>query len=370
MTKGLILAFRRILHRTMLLLVSFFPGLKWALMFRMDLRRSSAKGNAKEIIWAFRKGFFLETVQQCRINSKNVNEYISNRQYLELHPINRQYSKIIDNKLFLPYLLKEFPEIIPKYYYFIEHGKLHPVDICDEFEQNPLDICRRDKFLALKACSRERGDGFYRLEFKFDTFYLNDKVIEPSDFNKFVAGLDQYIISEYVNQHRYAYEINPWCANTIRFLCLRDENESGFFIARAYHRFGSQNKYVDNIGADGAGLMVYVDLDTGKLKDNGLIKTINNGIKIGSILHHPETKAPIAGLNIPNWENVKSKLIKVLNRISFIKYAGIDLVVTEDGFKILEMNSLPAAIDLQFEEGLLKDSRIKSFFLKQKNSEA
>jgi hypothetical protein len=352
----------------MLLMVSIFPGLKWALTFRLELKKYSAKENAKEIIWAFRKGFFLETVQQCRINSKNVNEFISNRRYLELHPINKHYSKIIDNKLFLPYLFKEFPEIIPNYYYFIDHGKLHPIDHCDESEKSPLDICRRNTFLALKPCSLERGKGFYRLEFKFNNFYLNEKAVEPSDFEKFVAGLDQYIVSEYVNQHKYAYQICPWCANTIRLLCIQDETEGGFFIARAYHRFGSRNKFVDNIGADGPGLLVYVDLETGKLKDNGLIKTKNNGFKIGSIPNHPDTNATIAGLSIPNWESVKSKLIKVLNRISFIKYAGIDLVVTEDGFKLLEMNSLPAIIDLQLEEGLLKDSRIKSFFLKQKKS--
>jgi predicted ATP-grasp superfamily ATP-dependent carboligase len=78
---------------------------------------------------------------------------------------------------------------------------------------------------------------------------------------------------------------------------------------------------------------------------------------------HPDSKKQIAGVFIPNWSDTINRVLSVMGRLSFLKYVGIDLVINENGFKIIEMNFLTSLSALQIEEGLLKDERLKRFFL-------
>ena len=57
-----------------------------------------------------------------------------------------------------------------------------------------------------------------------------------------------------------------------------------------------------------------------------------------------------------------NKVLEVLNHLSFLKFVGLDIVITENGFKIIEINSLPTLLGLQIEEGVLRDDRLKRFF--------
>src|SRR5262249_25504357 len=47
------------------------------------------------------------------------------------------------------------------------------------------------------------------------------------------------LVMEFVEQARYAREIHPGSTNTIRILCLWNDDEKEPFVARAVHRFGS-----------------------------------------------------------------------------------------------------------------------------------
>jgi hypothetical protein len=69
-------------------------------------------------------GFFLETYNLLQIDNNNRTNYVSDKWYKFSHPLNGKFSAIIDNKLYLPYLLKDFEEYVPRYYYYIENGRL------------------------------------------------------------------------------------------------------------------------------------------------------------------------------------------------------------------------------------------------------
>lgn len=69
-------------------------------------------------LWNYKHGFLPATISVCKINKDNYAEFLNDRDYFAGHPWNGAYSGIIDNKLFLPMLLKAYPEYVPKYYYF------------------------------------------------------------------------------------------------------------------------------------------------------------------------------------------------------------------------------------------------------------
>lgn len=54
--------------------------------------------------------------------------------------------------------------------------------------------------------------------------------------------------------------------------------------------------------------------------------------------YHTDTHQLLEGV-IPSWSEVKEKLLEISAYIPQVVYMGFDVVVTENGFKILEINS-------------------------------
>ena len=53
--------------------------------------------------------------------------------------------------------------------------------------------------------------------------------------------------------------------------------------------------------------------------------------------HHPDTGTLLEGY-LPNWETVKKGVYDISMMIPQLEYLGFDIAITEDGFKILEIN--------------------------------
>lgn len=177
-----------------------------------------------------------------------------------------------------------------------------------------------------------------------------------------VDALNEYIVTAYVYQHEYASNICDTSLNTIRFLCAWDEDKKEFFLARCFHRFGCNGNVVDNVGS-GNGCLVFVDPETGICKTNGAININGTGDRFIDHVVHPDHNIPLAGLQIPNFQEVKSKVLEIANTMSFLRWVGFDVAITQDGFKIIETNSLSSLIDQEC-EGYLQDKRLKKLFKK------
>ena len=337
--------------------------MNWYKKFRQHNRKSRASAKITDRFWAFKKGFYLETVKIFKITRNNFHEYLPDRlYYCELHPINKVYTKIIDNKLYLPFLLKDYKENVPEYYFLIDKGRLVNLDpFSIELTNNSvIDLVRNKKKLVFKHCFKSGGQGYNLLEWDGEKFFLNKSIIKYEEVNLFIKSLDNYIITEYINQHKYAREINPISSNTVRLFCIWDNEEHKFFIRTALHRFGMGRNLVDSLWSGGMG--AFIDIATGKIKNIGLIKEKGKHVHFFNPIFHPDSKMPIANVQVPNWDKVTQQALNILNNLSFLKFLGIDLVITESGFKILEMNSLPTLTSMQVEEGLLKDKKAIRFF--------
>lgn len=338
------------------------PGMKWFLKFREVNRASLMKAGFRDRLWALKKGFFLKSIELNRITRENFRDFLSDRTYFNLHPLNNGFSAIIDNKFYLPFLLKEFPEHVPEYYYFMDKGRA--VKLNNRLKNDPgiIELCREKGILALKQYAASYGLGFCRLEWNGGNFLLNQKLITQPELESFLDSLDKYLVTEYVIQHKYAEEINPGSVNTIRLVCARD-NDYKWFIMTSYHRFGLKGSCVDNMGSDAGGLLVFIEKETGKLRDTGFYRTKGKPEEQIRITQHPDSMKQVADVIIPHWQETISKVLSICRHISFLRYFGLDLTITDDGFKILEINSLPGIIGLQAEGGYLRDECIRRFYL-------
>jgi len=343
--------------------VIIIPDLDWVFKFIVKNRQMKEKTSFRDMLWAMRKGFFMETVMACGITKDNYHDYLSDRMYLKMHPVNGVYSPVVDSKLYLPYLLKDYPELVPEYYFAVVDGRLIKLDPQLPEGLSLVDLCASRKKLALKPSWGESGGGFYVMEYRDDKILLNNTPLEITGLTNFIKAHNNYIITEYIKQNKYSGNINASSVNTVRLVCCRNNNDDEFHIARSFHRFGRAGYFVDNVGSPGGSILAMIDIETGKISNTGMLRERSKPRKAITVKDHPDSGARIEGIQIPHWSFMIRKVLEILNRLSFLKYASLDIVITENSFKIIEINSLCGLITLQIQGGLFKDECMKDFFL-------
>lgn len=319
--------------------------------------------------WNFIHGFSQETIHLNGITKSNYKSFMSDRQYTLGHPYNGLYSSIIDNKLYLPFLLKNYPEHAPQYFYYLNNsiycmgtGRVGVASF-----QDFISLLQEKKRLVLKHTSSSMGKGFHLIELDLtdntklhERYYIDKQIINQDKLENFIYSLNDYVVSEYVQQHNYAQEINSSSLNTIRMLCVWDDDINGFYVARCFHRFGSNGSLVDNLGGGNA-CLYFVNIETGELEAAGMTNNNNLGEYYSDSVIHASGKN-LAGLKIPKFEEIKNKVVEISNSLPFLRYVGWDIAITEDSFKIIEANSLTSLGILQRKGGYLEDPRLRKIF--------
>ena len=71
----------------------------------------------------------------------------------------------------------------------------------------------------------------------------------------------------------------------------------------------------------------------------------------------------ITGVRIPHWDSMTKKLLDVCAEMSYIPYVGWDIIITPDGFAVIEGNNYPD-LGHQVFSPLLEDPRVRAFYEK------
>lgn len=315
----------------------------------------------KEKIWAYKRGFLSSKIRTYGLTEDNYKFYLSDFDYYKLHPLNNTYTKWIDDKLTTRYILSPFKEHLIKHYLHINNNKdIIPLSDIDQFEyidvEGIMKLLDKEKKLAFKPESGSGGKGFYKLLLEDGKYLINDEVVEKDDIVNFISSLKNYLITEYVVGHNSLRKINDKSLNTIRIMVVK-EGSLSWIIPNAFIRFGtSKTGTVDNITA--GGIFALIDVDTGMYSD---AKTLKEDGSVQNYEIHPDSKVKIEGY-IPNWEFVKNKVIEMCKYMSELNYLGFDVAITEDGFKVIEINSHQNIRAFQVYSPLLKDNRATEYF--------
>jgi hypothetical protein len=301
-----------------------------------------------KVLWLWKNGFFSAHQSMYRLDKKNIKSYLSTRDYKKLHPINGKFSSLIDNKSFLPLIFNKtnklniaFDSGLESYRIGLEEG--------DIYKKLREYIERQDgREIIVKPVNDSGGNGFQILNLKNYQQIINYKIRNKHCF----------LIQENIVQQEYASRIYPNSLNTIRVILYRDVNSRIIKLAGAVHRFGtSESQPVDNTGK--GGLYTYINLFSGELGKSYVFK----GKKYkGFHSVHPESKMKIEGIFIPNWGKLINKVLKYFNDIKWFEYGGLDVVLTNDDFIIVEINSLPDP-EIQIFKPYLEDKDFYEFLI-------
>lgn len=309
----------------------------------------------KEKIWAYKRGFLSSTIQQYKLTPDNYKLFVSDFEYMKMHPVNNRFRFWIDDKLTTKYILAPFDEYLPEYYFHVQKGEIKP------FKENFVDLpsfLEKEKDIALKPVMGSKGVGFCKISYDGKNFYINYDKVSREKMERFIQGLDGYLATEYISAHEGIRKVSDYGLNTLRVMVI---NETGkeIVVANSFMRFSTRNTgFVDNASA--GGVFAIVDVGTGKFYGG---KREENG-KLVDCPVHPDTGVEIEGV-LPHWEHIKKMLSQICEYLFPLTYLGFDIAVTQDGFKIIEINSHQAIRRFQAYYPLLEENPAREFFRKR-----
>lgn len=299
------------------------------------------KTSFKEKIWCHRRGFFSYRIRQYGLTEENYRNFLSDRDYRKLRPINNQFVSWVYDKVITRYVLEGKKEYLPEYYYHLiqnENGlKILSLPDC-KVSGKPgindiIQLLKEKKKLVLKPSEGSHGEGFFKLEYKENYFYVNNCRKTEDDLSEFLKKIRvPYNITQYLENNKFLKEIYSETTFTVRIMVINDKITKPW-IANAYLRIATKKTgLTDNVG-DG-GICARIDIETGKIFEP---EKIEDHI-ILPCPFHPDTAVPIEG-EIPNWDKIKKGILELSGYICQLEYMGFDVVVTDDSFKILEINT-------------------------------
>ena len=313
-------------------------------------------------IWAQKRGFLSDKIEIYELTEDNYHNYLSDFDYLKLHPINGRYGAWIDDKLTMKLILHPFSDYLPDFYFHFVNGEILRLMDCPKSFGEDLEgiilLLQEKGSLAAKPLAGTAGIGFFKFHFEGDNFFLNDQILSKDEIKSHLQALlklqTSYLITEYLYPHKELARTWNKTANTVRIKILRGENRKPI-VFRPVSRFGTtQSGVVDNSAA--GGIFCALDPVDGSYKEGLTLEE-----KLTKYEYHPDSMVKLEG-QVPYWSWMLDVIFQICEYLPQLTYMGFDLVVTDDGFKIIEINSLPSIEYGQAEEPIFKNEDTGPFF--------
>jgi Sugar-transfer associated ATP-grasp len=142
------------------------------------------------------------------------------------------------------------------------------------------------------------------------------------------------ILEGYLEQHPAMARFNPSSVNTLRFWVLQATASAFPQVVLCYLRIGRAGSLVDNHSS--GGIVAPVDLETGR------VHAAIDGLPERDVFpFHPDHGAPIEGQEIPFFAESLELARRSLLAFPFFRFAGVDIAVTAQGPRVIELNPSP-----------------------------
>lgn len=318
----------------------------------------------KRIVWDPKTDFPVPFLKKCKYAARGFSadesvwydfdhndsrDYISEWERLRSREINGPYKFILDNKLVFEEVFGKYTKV-PENYAWIRNGQV--------FALHGLDV-RKDNFSAfllekektiLKWLDRGGGSGTYLFENREGRLFANGQPVTEQEVQGILNREGEALLCAYITQSAFSASLYPHTTNTIRMVCARNPGAEKPKLLAAVQRIGCRESIpVDNLSS--GGLVSQIDLETGVLSPCiAKLGKMENRMK--PFACHPDTDAPIAGKVIPNWQTLKGEILSLTEKIPYLNFIAWDVLLTEDGFCVIEGNASSGCGIFQMEHGV------------------
>lgn len=256
---------------------------------------------------------------------------INRRNLHYIYPFNpRQNYSFADNKLITKNILISQKIPVPKIYaVFSHHFQLNTFE--EKLKPFPS--------IVIKPAKGAFGYGIIILHKEKDNLWYaeNENPMSLIDIKHHISSIisgifsidgqmDSAIVEEKISPPDWLKKISPCGCADIRIVVYKEIPVMAMLRIPTLSSKGRANLHCGAIG-------VGIEMDSGKTT-KGVYRN-----KIISI--HPDTRVPLSGISIPNWDKVLEIAVKTARAVK-LGYIGVDIVLErEKGILVLEVNARP-----------------------------
>lgn len=321
-----------------------------------DLQRKSRDERKQDLINIYKQSgriLFLYNIYGLDIkNFRNYNDFFGGKDtvgYVVKKNAQKRhkYKHLANKKEFEQYMREVCPECIPKTYFFMKDGKVEDGELAGQSFVSAVSSLADNKYF-FKAVKENQGTGVFLIEKVGKNIIINNGNMSLDEFLKEVNTEREFIMQERIVQHPDLAKFNPGTTNTVRIVTTKFNKNAHVFAATL--RIGSnKNAYLDN--AHQGGTFVGVDDETGKLKEWGYYAFADGKTREK---FHPVSNIVYLNQQIPYWKETLDLVKKLHTYCDYYTSIGWDVVITENGPKIIELNTYWANDIIQGPHGGLK----------------
>jgi hypothetical protein len=249
--------------------------------------------------------------------------------------INKRYNILLDDKILATKLLSPYI-LVPEILAFIRRGQAHNIN-GEALEWRALaETLIRVGTVLSKPTLGAGGRDIRKVSCQNSSWSLNGEKVTERDILDYLKGLDNFVLSRFVEQDEYGVRLYPHTTNTIRLLTIREPASRAVIAPAAVHRIGTRATIpVDSFSK--GGISAPINIDTGELgcgARKGALDRVPDPVSV-----HPDTGAPITGVHVPRWDSIKQSVIHAHSTLPQLNLIAWDLVLTRDGPCAIEANA-------------------------------
>lgn len=304
------------------------------------------------------KGFSVNEYVWYDLAHNDYRTYISEYERLQSRAINGEYKFVLDNKLVFEEIFSQYTTV-PRNYALIRNGQVCSLHDTPVNNENFGEFLRSSGKTVLKWLDRGGGKGTYLFESRDGVLLANGEECSDDTLEAIRCRKGTALLCQYMTQSAFSASLYPYTTNTIRIVCAKKKDENSARIIAAVQRIGCEDSIpVDNVSS--GGMTSIIDLETGELS-YGIAKLGRKDRRMKKYPVHPDSNTQIAGKVIPNWEQLKAGILILTNKVPYLNFVAWDVLLTEDGFCIIEGNASSGCGVFQMEHGV-RDSALGDIY--------
>lgn len=348
-----------------------FLEIKWFIEQEINTWKNWISLSPRYRLWLWWHGFTSPNGKLYDFDTHGPEAYLSERQrYRLFENINGAHRYLLDDKLCYHWMLHEFSEFRPRVHGLADQGFVRPVTGAS-FDGAPIRLrkwlpsqLKESSKLVLKHLRGTGGKQVYICKYDAGEYFINDTRVTETELCERANEFENYLITDFVDQHPYADDLYDGATNTVRIITIWDDELEEITIPAAVQRIGTdRSKPADNWSS--GGLSAHIDTETGEI---GRAAQFPFSGELNWFEEHPETGSKIAGRRIPRWEAIKETIEEIAMYNTNVPAVGWDVILDESGTPmVIEANTGPG-LNLQIHEPLLADKQIRHIVSKHLQS--